>query len=617
MKTHKIIKLVVVLAMMVISVNAQSGQTNLEETIKELTKVIQSNPGNAQAYRKRGNAYSELKNYNAAIKDFTSAIEINPQFAWAYHDRAYNYFLKSKFQDAVKDLEKAIKANGDISVFYYAHNEVYGTFVLDPSDRDEDWSIENWKASDGGEEGRNAQSKWSSAVDNYRKALNYQRRGRLFVEYKTGTADDALSNLGKAIELAPNYADSYYFRGVIYYDLKKYALAVADLAKSIEVDPTNKAVTETYYYRGLAYSELGKFDLAMADFEAATGLRPERQARIEWSRGQIYYKQEKYELAAIKFTKIIEYNSKFDEAYHLRGHSYNYLKKYDLAVADFTKAIELSDNAGHLYNDRANSYSSQKKFDLAVADFSKAIELDPKNSNAYGNRGYAHYFMGDYDKAVADFQKSLEIKPEGNSMIKEYLPLALAKKQNAVKEDKPVILYQENFSNNERQWYQEVGDDRLVAVTDGGYKIENKTLNFTYASKPISVNQEANFRIESISSKTNGVNNYGYGLVWGLKDSANYYTFIINGDGYFTFAKIKDNTLTATIPWTASNSINKLDSKNKLAILKKDKQIQFFVNDSLVGQAEFEPLFGNYIGFIVYNKQSISFDDLIVTTDGK
>jgi len=37
---------------------------------------------------------------------------------------------------------------------------------------------------------------------------------------------------------------------------------------------------------------------------------------------------------------------------------------------------------------------------------------------------------GDYNRAVADFQKSLELKPEGDNDIKEFLPLALKKKQN-------------------------------------------------------------------------------------------------------------------------------------------------------------------------------------------
>jgi hypothetical protein len=43
----------------------------------------------------------------------------------------------------------------------------------------------------------------------------------------------------------------------------------------------------------------------------------------------------------------------------------------------------------------------------------------------------------------------------------------------------------------------------------------------------------------------------------------------------------------------------------------------FHINDVFVGKARFEPLFGNRIGFIIYNKQTIAFDDLIVTVKTK
>ena len=45
--------------------------------------------------------------------------------------------------------------------------------------------------------------------------------------------------------------------------------------------------------------------------------------------------------------------------------------------------------------------------------------------------------------------------------------------------------------------------------------------------------------------------------------------------------------------------------------------MMFYTNNVFVGKAQFESLFGNSIGFIVFNKQTIAFDDLIVTVKNK
>jgi hypothetical protein len=50
---------------------------------------------------------------------------------------------------------------------------------------------------------------------------------------------------------------------------------------------------------------------------------------------------------------------------------------------------------------------------------------------------------------------------------------------------------------------------------------------------------------------------------------------------------------------------------------KENEQMIFHINDVFVGKAKFEPLFGNRVGFIVYDKQTVAFDDLFVTVKSK
>jgi tetratricopeptide (TPR) repeat protein len=57
----------------------------------------------------------------------------------------------------------------------------------------------------------------------------------------------AIADYTKAIEINPNYASTYYNRGILKKDLKDYSGAIADYTKAIEINP-NYAIA--YYNRG-------------------------------------------------------------------------------------------------------------------------------------------------------------------------------------------------------------------------------------------------------------------------------------------------------------------------------------------------------------------------------
>ena len=82
--------------------------------------------------------------------------------------------------------------------------------------------------------------------------------------------DAAIADYNKAIELDPNNLEIYVVygnRGIAYTRSKKYAQALYDLEKAIQMGATDG---EVYYCRGLCYQALSK--LAQDDFDKAKEL---------------------------------------------------------------------------------------------------------------------------------------------------------------------------------------------------------------------------------------------------------------------------------------------------------------------------------------------------------
>jgi tetratricopeptide (TPR) repeat protein len=80
----------------------------------------------------------------------------------------------------------------------------------------------------------------------------------------------------------------------------------------------------------------------------------------------------------------------------------------DEALACFTRAIEIDPNYWNAYVNRGACYSRMRQDDQAVADFSKAIALQPANAAAYFNRGVIQFERHRHNEAAADFTKAIE-----------------------------------------------------------------------------------------------------------------------------------------------------------------------------------------------------------------
>jgi lipoprotein NlpI len=125
---------------------------------------------------------------------------------------------------------------------------------------------------------------------------------------------------------------------MVHFETEEYDRAIADFAKTIEID-TNRA--DALNQRGLAYRNKGELDRAITDY-----------------------------------SKAIEIDSTHADAYNNRGNAYGAKGNYDRAIADYTQAMELDTEEPSYARSLGIAHYAMGDFKSAAADMLRAIELN-------------------------------------------------------------------------------------------------------------------------------------------------------------------------------------------------------------------------------------------------
>ncbi|WP_211911115.1 caspase family protein [Tardiphaga alba] len=116
-------------------------------------------------------------------------------------------------------------------------------------------------------------------------------------------------------------------------------------------------------------------------------------------------------LALMDFSRAIEMNPRYADAYVSRGKAYVAKNDPDLAISDFSEAIRIDPRNVQAFNSRGDLLRMKGDNDRAIADFSDAIRLDAKNNFAYRNRGFVYGLKNENDRAIRDYVDAIRIDP--------------------------------------------------------------------------------------------------------------------------------------------------------------------------------------------------------------
>ena len=131
------------------------------------------------------------------------------------------------------------------------------------------------------------------------------------------------------------------------------------------------------------------------------------------------------------------------------------------------------------------------------------------------------------------------------------------------------INYYDDFSNNKHSWSIGNDDDLRTEIKNGVFEIEHKRDISSYNIwQEFNIEQDQDFYIETKLKQISGVDDWGFGLVWGARAWSNSHYFLLASNGMFTVAGYKNKNWNTLKDWTDETSINPIGKYNILAVKK-------------------------------------------------
>jgi tetratricopeptide (TPR) repeat protein len=197
---------------------------------------------------------------------------------------------------------------------------------------------------------KNSDTLWTHVLQYYDKTpLPFRNRANY--RRDEGRTEEALADYNSAITLKPDGA-LYNSRAKLYFNQKKFDIALEDYNRAIEMDSTEG---EYYINRGAVYALTNNLPRALEDFNKGLELRPDHANGYK-NRSLIYQSFGQWENAISDITKYLSMHPEDADLWYERGRINNVLNKGAEALPDLDRAIQLNSKQGLYYYEKMKSF---------------------------------------------------------------------------------------------------------------------------------------------------------------------------------------------------------------------------------------------------------------------
>lgn len=424
-----------------------------DEAKKCFEQAVQANPKDAESYAQLARVYLRFNQDNLAYQAADKAIALNPNLPMPYTYRGYLRMLHRQYRAGIDDCTRAIQ----LSQLVVGH-EFPSAFDLTNRAKAER-ILGLSQSADNDKRSRNA-------LEVLDKAVNARERGQMSEAMKL--ADESLrldssmpatwfyrgvlynnvreywkavSDFTHAIELAPNSPLGYYFRADAYEQLGEHAQAVDDYTKIIQLKPRIVAfrfvcetgrlrehfegidvqvvdLADVHYLRAQCRVEAGDLKGAVDDLTVVTRMDPTDRPAVA-QRADLILAMGKSKSAISEYSKAVNLSPQDWQSYKRRAEAYERIGDPRNAILDYSHIISLNPKDAGAYLLRARLYDKLDMREKAIDDYSQIIGINPKDDDAYRCRGADYSTLKQYEKALADFSKAIAIDPKNGSAAYE------------------------------------------------------------------------------------------------------------------------------------------------------------------------------------------------------
>ena len=248
------------------------------------------------------------------------------------------------------------------------------------------------------------------------RTLNYDFNSLKGIIFGLKTSDEDKLKIIEIVEekcRKNNRTDFKLFQA--YYSHENGGIRKYEVQLPIRLNPPSGSSEEVFdaefaFHQGNLQVVLRNIDEAIEDYTRAINLDPNYVEAYK-NRGMAYRNKGDYDLAIEDFGKAIQLNPNFAEAYFSRGVAYDEKGEFDRAIQDYTEVIQLNPNFAEAYFGRGGTSVKQGDFDRAIEDFTEVIQLNPNSGEAYCSRGFTYAKNGDFDRASEDYSKAIQLNP--------------------------------------------------------------------------------------------------------------------------------------------------------------------------------------------------------------
>ncbi|MBD1911647.1 MULTISPECIES: tetratricopeptide repeat protein [unclassified Leptolyngbya] len=228
-----------------------------------------------------------------------------------------------------------------------------------------------------------------------------------------GNPTAAITTTEQALQLQPDSALAYYYRGLALEHLGQLQAALAAYDRAIALTPQPSA--QWWCDRGNALRGLGRYKESLHSYDQALEIAPAHEEAMG-AKGSILALLGRRREALQMCDRVLEHYPSSAQAWNSKGVVLITGGRLQPALGCFDQAIALNGNFDRAWCNRGSTLMRLGHTQEGINSLDTALSIQPESreywkANGLTYRGYGQMKLGLYEEAIVDFDQALEIKP--------------------------------------------------------------------------------------------------------------------------------------------------------------------------------------------------------------